>query len=253
MANNTTTDMTQAHFQNEATRVKVYRPYHKPPFFARHPRLKKPLKITLFCLLVALLAYGSFLGTKRLLDPEPQTAQIKGTTIIAFGDSITNGYGVAQGKEYVSLLSQSFGEPVINLGKNGDTTYEALLRIDEVLKRDPKLVIIFLGGNDVLRRIPATETFANLAQIIEKIQTTDARIVLVAVPGSVIGDIFKNEFENLEDTYDTKEHPVVLIPQFLSKIITRREYMFDAIHPNAEGHVLILQYIEPAVRKLLGK
>lgn len=239
--------------QNEAQKIKIYQPYHKLPFFIRHPRLKKPIKIFAVLLLVLGIGIGSFFAIQHFLYSDKEAEIIEGTTIITLGDSITHGFGTSKGQDYSSLLAADVGEPVINLGINGNTTADALARIDEVINRDPKLVIIFLGGNDVLRRIPAEETFSNLSKIIEQIQTTHARILLIAVPGGVIGDPYKSKFKDLAKQYDNKEHPVVLVPEFMSKMIGNMDIMFDAIHPNNKGHTKILEYIEPDVKKLLRK
>jgi acyl-CoA thioesterase-1 len=237
--------------QYNSEKIKIYHPYRKPPFFIRHPGFKKPLKMLVIFLLTLAIGIGSFFAIQNFLYSDT-AAPIEGTAIITFGDSITYGFGTSKGKDYSSLLAADIGEPVINLGKNGNTTANALARIDDVLTRDPKLVIIFLGGNDVLRRIPAEETFSNLSKIIEQIQTTHARILLIAVPGGIIGDPYKSRFKDLAKQYDSKEHPLILIPEFMSKMIGNTDIMYDAIHPNTKGHAKILEYIEPQVKKLLG-
>src|SRR5215467_434310 len=86
-----------------------------------------------------------------------------GTNLIAFGDSLTAGYGAGAGEDWPSRVSALIGQPVINAGASGDTTESALARIDaDVLSRSPRIVIVGLGGNDFLRQIPITTTEANL-------------------------------------------------------------------------------------------
>ena len=76
-----------------------------------------------------------------------------GQTIICFGDSLTEGVGAESGEDYPSVLSRELGLPVINAGQRGDTTAEALARIsDAVLSKNPRLVIVLLGGNDFCAR-----------------------------------------------------------------------------------------------------
>src|SRR5262245_33920455 len=86
----------------------------------------------------------------------------RGTGIIAFGDSLTAGYGAAAGEDYPSRLSSMIGTPVANAGVSGDTTESALARIDaDVLARNPRIVIVGLGGNDFLQNVPISVTEAN--------------------------------------------------------------------------------------------
>ena len=86
-----------------------------------------------------------------------------GETIICFGDSLTEGVGASAGDDYPSVLSRQLGSPVINAGVRGDTTAAALERLaDQVLNKNPRLVILLLGGNDFLRQRPRRETRQNL-------------------------------------------------------------------------------------------
>ena len=82
-----------------------------------------------------------------------------GESISCFGDTLTEGVGASAGEDYPSVLSRQLGSPVINAGVRGDTTAPALERLaDEVLNKNPRLVILLLGGNDFLRQRPRRET-----------------------------------------------------------------------------------------------
>src|SRR3990167_9273300 len=112
----------------------------------------------------------------------PSAVSLEGKSIICFGDSITEGVGAGPGEDFPSLLAEKFGRPVINAGKGGETTYDALKRLpSDVLERNPGLVIVEFGGNDYLQKIPKEETFKNLEEIISKIQDRGATAVLAAV------------------------------------------------------------------------
>src|SRR3990167_2268928 len=101
-----------------------------------------------------------------------------GTSIIALGDSLTAGVGATEGKDYVSRLNDKLGVSIINTGKSGDTTETALLRLyDDVLIKKPKLVIVMLGGNDYLRKIPKEITFENLDTIIKRIHSSGSMVL----------------------------------------------------------------------------
>ena len=82
-----------------------------------------------------------------------------GRTIVAFGDSLVEGRGATPGRDFVSLLARRLNTRIVNAGRSGDTTAAALARLDsDVLSRDPKVVIVLLGGNDYLRRVPTEQT-----------------------------------------------------------------------------------------------
>ena len=79
---------------------------------------------------------------------------------------VAAGVGATGSGDIASRLSAHFDEPVINLGVSGDTTTDGLARIDDVLASDPKVVIVLLGGNDAIKRVPMETIFSNLEQII---------------------------------------------------------------------------------------
>src|SRR5262245_8391069 len=99
--------------------------------------------------------------------PPPAAAPTAGHQIIAFGDSLVSGRGASPGRDLGSQLTDRIGATIINAGRSGDTTESALARLDrDVLARDPRVVIVLLGGNDFLRKVPRNRTFANLGQIV---------------------------------------------------------------------------------------
>jgi lysophospholipase L1-like esterase len=108
----------------------------------------------------------------------------KGTDIIAFGDSLIQGVGASSNtKSLVGVLSKKIGKPIINLGVSGNTTADGLNRINELDRYKPKVVILLLGGNDYLRKVPKETTFKNLGKIIEDIQSRGAVVLLLGVRG----------------------------------------------------------------------
>ena len=169
-----------------------------------------------------------------------------GTDIVAFGDSLVEGVGSTQGNDFVSLLSKKIGQPIINLGHSGDTTADGVVRIDELNKYKPKIVILLLGGNDYLKRIPATETFKNLEIIIKNIEARGAIVILVGVRGGILNDHFDSEFKNLRDKYHT-----AFVSDILSGLIGNTKYMSDGIHPNDVGYGMISERIYSVLVKLI--
>ncbi len=169
-----------------------------------------------------------------------------GTDIIAFGDSLVEGLGSTSGNDFVSLLSQKIGEPIVNLGRAGDTTVDGLARIHQLDDYNPKVVLLLLGGNDHLRKIPAEDTFRNLSTLIENIHARGAVVLLLGVRGGLFNDRFDTEFEILEDKYDTE-----LVPDVLSGLFGNDKYMSDVIHPNDIGYGMIAERIHPVLIRIV--
>ena len=131
--------------------------------------------------LVVLIGVGLLAGFWLLRPDMSRGARpTTGESIVAFGDSLVAGQGAGPGQDFVSVLSTRLGIPVINAGRNGDTTSAALARLDrDVLAWNPRIVIVLLGGNDFLRRVPGEETFGNLGTIVADIRRHGSAVVLV--------------------------------------------------------------------------
>jgi acyl-CoA thioesterase I len=173
------------------------------------------------------------------------SSQVNGP-IVAFGDSLVYGSGSDGGGGFVSMLSNDIAEPIINLGVPGDTTMDGLYRIDEVLSSEPRVVIVLLGGNDFLKKVPQNETFKNLRTIIERIQGQGAVVLLLGIRGGVLGDNFDKDFERLaEDTGSA------FVPDVLDGLIGDAKYMTDQIHPNDVGYRLIAERVLPVLQSVL--
>lgn len=170
----------------------------------------------------------------------------EGRDIIAFGDSLVFGVGSTPGNDFVSKLSDKIGEPIINLGRSGDTTRDGLSRINELDNYNPKIVILLLGGNDYLKKLPVEETRKNLATIIENIESRGSIVLLLGVRGGLISDPFEKEFKDLENKYKT-----ALVSDVLSGLIGNMKYMSDAVHPNDVGYEMIAERIYPVLSGLL--
>jgi len=191
--------------------------------------------------LIVVLSFR-FFSTEDIVRNYPSA----GTDIIAFGDSLVQGVGATAGNDFVSLLSREVGQPIVNFGVSGNTTADGLARIGELDRYRPKIVILLLGGNDHLRKVPETETFANLAALIENIQARGAVVLLLGIRGSLLGDKFEEEFERLHEEYQT-----AYVSDVLSGLFGRAEYMSDPIHPNDAGYAKIAERIAPVLELLL--
>jgi acyl-CoA thioesterase I len=168
-------------------------------------------------------------------------------TVVAFGDSITAGFGTSGDNDYVSVLSNRTGVAIINAGRSGDTTASALARIDSaVLARDADIVIVFLGGNDLLQGVPVQQRIANITTIVQQIRGDGAAVILVGVGSGAI-DPFEGALPGIASQTSS-----TLVPAVLDGILGVPGLMTDLIHPNNAGHAIIADRIEPALRAALA-
>lgn len=181
--------------------------------------------------------------------------------IVAFGDSLTAGYGLTDLKQsYPSLLQKKldadgFKYEVVNAGVSGDTSAGGLRRIDWSLDAGGvRFVILELGANDFLRGQPVAETKKNLAGIIERAK---ARGAVVLLAGMYTTTNTGRDYEaQIQDIYRTlaKEQDVPLIPFFLEGVAGKDELnQNDRIHPNVEGTKIVADTVYRYLKPLLEK
>jgi lysophospholipase L1-like esterase len=183
--------------------------------------------------------------------PAIKNTDSQGTEIICFGDSITYGSGVERGKDYPSYLSELIGEDVINAGKGGDTTADALRRLEnDVLSQDPYLVIVEFGANDYLRSLPKDKAIENLRTLITRIQDEGSMTALCDVSGgsSILGafNIYHKDMKKL-----ARETGSIFIPHVLKGVIQNTSLKVDRFHPNAEGYKMIAGKVYKAIKPYL--
>jgi acyl-CoA thioesterase I len=165
-------------------------------------------------------------------------------TILALGDSLFAGYGLAPGQSYPAHLDAALnarGVPahVVNAGVSGDTTADGLARVDFVLKGmnpKPALAIISLGGNDMLRAVPPAETRKNLAAILTKFKAAKVPVVLLqllAAPN--LGKEYSDQFNPIYPEL-AKQYGATLVPFWLAPLQGHPELLQgDHIHPTLPG------------------
>lgn len=198
---------------------------------------------TAVLMLLILLVFGvAILMPKGTQEPLQSCAE-KAPVIVAFGDSLVSGYGVSEGDDAVSALSTKLGVLVANFGVSGDTSGEALKRIDTILEREPDIVIVVVGGNDALQQLPVAETEGNISEILKKLKGAGIRPVLAGVLGGFPSDPYAAMFTRL-----ASEHEVPLVPNVLAGLIGNNTFMSDEIHPNALGYARIAEKLFPEVQ-----
>lgn len=176
----------------------------------------------------------------------------RGTTVLALGDSLTAPHGVAPGEAWPALLAERSGWIVINAGVSGDTSSGALQRLPALLdEHSPQLVLVTLGGNDMLRKMPQGQTVANLGQMLTLVKARGAKAVLLATPKpSIAGAVFNNL--SAADFYEdvAKENRVPLIKDAMAEVLSNTELKADQLHPNVAGHALLSKKIFDALKAI---
>jgi acyl-CoA thioesterase I len=184
------------------------------------------------------------------VDPRP--------AIVAFGDSLTAGFGAEPGDSYPDFLQKELDREglhwrVVNAGVSGDTTTDGLNRLGEVLAYKPRIVIVEFGGNDGLRGLPIETTRANLEQIVSTLQQAGVSVVLagMTLPPNYGPDYIKS-FERIYADLKAK-YKLTEIPFLLEGVATNRSLMQrDGLHPTARGNELVAQTVLKYLKPLLN-
>lgn len=213
-----------------------------PKFVASSNMQRRSFLFTLATLSLGVAA-GCSRGSKYRNYPPTATGPW-----IAFGDSLTAGYGADKGKDYPTLLRKKLGVTIENQGVVGQTTGQALNRLDGAASAQPRVVLLCLGGNDGLQQISRTTMFENLGRMIDRFHAAGSFVVLIGVRSTTIRDKNEEGFEELAD----KKH-VLLLPDILQDTFTDPRLMSDEVHPNDAGYEVIAERFAKTLRPLMDK
>jgi len=171
----------------------------------------------------------------------------RGENIICFGDSLTEGVGAENGEGYPSLVARNLHHPVINAGRRGDASADGLSRLQQdVLARNPRLVIVLFGGNDFFRRVPLEQTRRNIEEIVRRIQEHGAMVALVGLRLGLFTDEYGPVFKEI-----AKKHGALFVGDVLRGILSDPKLRSDTIHPNGAGYRLVAERILKEIKPLL--
>lgn len=208
--------------------------------------------------IVAFVA-GLLLLIAALGMPLRQAQAIQPLRIMAFGDSLTAGYGLSARDSFPAQLERALndsGTParVLNAGVSGDTTAGGLARLEWALADDPQLVILALGANDSLRAIDPQITRSNLASILEKLRARGLPVLLAGMYAPPnLGQAYQASFDSIYPEL-AAQHDALLYPFFLEGVAADPALnQTDGIHPNASGVAVIVQKIVPYVVRLIER
>lgn len=181
----------------------------------------------------------------------PRTVEIKnvknaGYTLVAFGDSLTYGYGAARDDSYPAVLARSLNRPVINLGKNGETAQGAAPRIAQALAENPYMVLLEFGGNDFMKGVSFEQTLHSMEQMVDAVQAAGAVAVIVDTGGYYGMQKYSKAYKKI-----AREKGAVFVPGILDGIFNKSAYKADQIHPNAAGYAVVAERVEKAIKPYL--
>lgn len=190
-------------------------------------------------LLIIIVIVGINYYTARQNDMQDLSLPLD-TKVLAFGDSLTKGYGVSPSESYPSVLAELLHVSVYNEGISGELSEEGLKRLEPLLdKYKPHILVLCHGANDILRRKDLQKTQENLVKMVQIAKAKGVYVLLVGVPtyeilsfktASFYYDVAKAEFLQIEDGA-------------LEKILGDDALKSDQVHPNALGYRLMAQKI----------
>lgn len=193
--------------------------------------------------LLLLLAHGELAAEERV--------------IVALGDSLTAGFGVAPDEAWPALVESrlrrdGYAYRVVNAGVSGDTSAGALRRIPWVLRARPEIAIVALGANDGLRGQRVDALRANLTDIVTRLRAGGARVLLAGMrlPPNYGADFAREFAQAFVDV--AKRARVAFMPFLLEGVAAdARLNLPDGIHPNPAGHRVVAERMWPFLRPLL--
>jgi acyl-CoA thioesterase I len=227
--------------------------------------LTQRINFLLFCVVVLAISTlagcrgNSPSGAPPAIAATPAKPSKSLPKIVAFGDSLTEGYGLPRTASYPSVLQErldadGYHYEVVNAGISGDTSAGGVRRIDWALDGDVKVVIIELGANDILRGQPVEEMKKNLSTIIERAKAHGAQVLLAGMEAPTNQDVeyrkaVHEAFPSLGSKYNA-----ALIPFFLDGVAGIDSLnQNDGIHPNQAGTKIVTETVYKSLRPLLEK
>ena len=179
--------------------------------------------------------------------------------LVCFGDSITAGYGLDADKSYPAALKslldgRGYHYKIVNQGVSGNTTKDAVARVNSIVALHPEVVVVEFGGNDGLRGLPLEATRQNLDSVLTTLQAARVRILLVGItlPPNYGAEYIQSFNAVYRDA--ASKHHVALMPMIYDHIYTvPGTIQGDGIHPTAKGSQLIAEHMAPLLIPLLHK
>ena len=168
-----------------------------------------------------------------------------GSTVLALGDSLTYGTGASAETSYPTVLAELTGWNVVNAGVPGDTSAQALARLPALLaEHRPKLVIVSIGGNDFLRKLPEIDTRANVHAACKLALESGAQVLLVAVPRATVAAALGQMTDHALYAEVAKDLNIPLQREGWGEVLAQAELRSDQVHANAKGYAQFARSVQ---------
>lgn len=165
--------------------------------------------------------------------------------IVAFGDSLTFGTGAQPTESYPAVLGALIGREVIAAGVPGEVTAQGMQRLPQVLDRHrPRLVLLCLGGNDLLRKVEPQSIEPNLRTMVRAMRDRGIAVVLIGVPKPSLLPSTAGFYATIAEDLQ-----IPLEDEVLEDILAKNEYKSDPIHPNAAGYRRMAEAVATLLRE----
>ena len=177
---------------------------------------------------------------KKTAQPVPP-----GSTVLALGDSLTFGTGASAETSYPTVLAGLTGWNVVNAGVSGDTSAQALARLPALLaEHHPKLVIVSIGGNDFLRKLPESDTRTHVHAICKQALAAGAQVLLVAVPRATVAAALGQMTDHALYAEVAKDLKIPLQREAWGEVLAQPDLRADAVHANARGYAQFARSVQ---------
>ena len=168
-----------------------------------------------------------------------------GSTVLALGDSLTFGTGASAETSYPTVLAGLTGWNVVNAGVSGDTSAQALARLPALLaEHHPKLVIVSIGGNDFLRKLPESDTRTHVHAICKQALAAGAQVLLVAVPRATVAAALGQMTDHALYAEVAKDLKIRLQREAWGEVLAQPDLRADAVHANARGYAQFARSVQ---------
>ena len=198
-------------------------------------------------LLSCLMLVALIIGVKQCQTPDiPKKELSNDAVILAFGDSLTYGFGALPNESYPSVLSGLIHRKVINAGISGELSSQGLQRLPGVLDRyRPDLLLLCHGGNDILKKTESAVLRRNLEEMVRIAQQRNIDVIIIAVPE------FSLLYLSAHPVYEeiAQRYHLPIESEILPEVLHDNRYKSDTIHPNAQGYRKMAEAVEKLLRE----
>lgn len=199
------------------------------------------MKKLIFCILILMGLFYWWKHTRTEIKNFPNSHR----KVVAFGDSLTAGYGAPAGSSYPDFLARKINRPVVNLGVSGETAAQAPARLQDVLDERPYMVLIEFGANDFMRKQSTQAAVQAVEHIVNEVQKAGAIAVIVDTGGPGMGDYTK-AYKKM-----AREKGALYVPTILKGIFFKPSLKSDQVHPNAQGYQKVAGKVYKVIHKYL--